>query len=100
MSEPPVTSPPLWRRLAGFNLLTAALLGIGGWYLGYFLGHQISGPSISYFGSTDQNDISVFLGYILGVIGFLIGLGFLQYPLARLRGYPPSLREKIGRAHV
>ena len=28
------------------------------------------------------------------MIGFLVGLGFLNYPLARLRGYPPSLREK------
>ena len=70
------------------------LLGIGGWYLGWYVGHQITGPSIDYFGDTDQNDISVFLGYAFGVIGFLIGLGFLQYPLARLRGYPPSLREK------
>ena len=85
---------PFWRRLIGFNLLTAVVLGIGGWYLGWFLGHHITGKSVSYFGDTDQNDISVFLGYILGVIGFLTGLGFLQYPLARIRGYPPSLREK------
>ena len=28
------------------------------------------------------------------MVGFLVGLGFLNYPLARLRGYPPSLREK------
>ena len=51
-------------------------------------------PSIDYFGDIDQNDISVFLGYFLGVAGFLIGLGFGVYPWARLRGYPPSLREK------
>src|SRR6266404_4041105 len=34
------------------------------------------------------------MGYLCGVIGFHVGLGFLNYPLARLRGYPPSLREK------
>ncbi len=85
---------PLWRRLVGFNLLTAVVLGIGGWYLGWFIGHHIHGISVGYFSDTMQNDIAVFLGYILGVIGFLIGLGFAQYPLARLRGYPPSLREK------
>ena len=28
------------------------------------------------------------------VFGFVAGLGFCQYPWARLRGYPPSLREK------
>ena len=83
-----------WRRLIGFNLLTATLLGIGGYYLGWWLGHQVTGPSLDYFGDTDQNDIALFMGYAFGVIGFLIGMGFLQYPLARLRGYPPSLREK------
>jgi cytochrome c oxidase subunit 1 len=93
-SEHPVHSRPLWRRLIGFNLLTAVLLGIGGWYLGWWLAHQITAPSLDYFGDTDQNDIAVFMGYFFGVVGFLIGLGFLQYPLARLRGYPPSLREK------
>jgi cytochrome c oxidase subunit I len=85
---------PLWRRLLGYNLLTAVVLGIGGWYLGWYIGHHIHGVSLGYFSDTMQNDIAVFLGYILGVIGFLIGLGFAQYPLARLRGYPPSLREK------
>jgi cytochrome c oxidase subunit 1 len=88
------TTPPIWRRLAGFNLLTAILLGIGGWYLGWFLAHQITGPSIAYFGDTDQNDIALFMGYFVGLLGFLIGLGFGVYPWSRLRGYPPSLREK------
>ena len=86
--------PPLWRRLIGFNALTAVVLGIGGYYLGWFIGHHINGASVAYFGDIDQNDVSVFLGYFLGVIGFLIGLGFGVYPWARLRGYPPSLREK------
>jgi cytochrome c oxidase subunit I len=87
--------PPVWRRLIGFNALTGVVLGVGGYYLGWFVGHQISGGSIGYYASTaDQNDISVILGYFFGVIGFLIGLGFGVYPWARLRGYPPSLREK------
>jgi cytochrome c oxidase subunit I len=86
--------PPAWRGLIGFNALTGVILGIGGYYLGWFLGHHITGPSVAYFGDTGQNDVSVILGYILGVIGFLSGLGFGVYPWARLRGYPPSLREK------
>ena len=61
--------------------------------------HAIAGPSIDYFGDTDQNDLSIFLGYLLGVVGFLAGLGFLNYPFARLRGYPPSLREKETGGH-
>jgi cytochrome c oxidase subunit I len=82
------------RRLVGFNLLTGIILGVGGFYLGWFIGHHITGPSVAYFSDIDQNDISLFLGYILGVVGFLIGLGFGVYPWARMQGYPPSLREK------
>jgi len=94
----PHAAQPLWRRLIGFNLLTAIVLGIGGLYLGWYGGHWlINGldiKSLDYFGDTGQNDVSLFLAYILGVIGFLVGLGFANYPLARLRGYPPSMREK------
>ena len=63
--------PPLWRRLLGFNALTAIVLGIVGYYLGWFIGHHIHGVSVGYFADIDQNDISVFLGYFLGVVGFL-----------------------------
>ena len=87
-------SPPLWRRLIGFNLLTAVILGVGGWYVGWFGAHTIVGPSLDYFADIDYNELSVYLAYIGGVVGFLVGLGFLNYPVARLRGYPPSLREK------
>ncbi len=87
-------TPPLWRRLVGFNLVTAVLLGIGGWYVGWFGAHAIVGPSLDYFAATDYNELSVFLAYLGGVVGFLAGLGFFNYPFARLRGYPPSLREK------
>ena len=88
--------PPVWRRLIGFNALTAVVFGIAGYYLGWFIGHHINGASVAYLGAggIDQNDLSVFLGYFLGVAGFLIGMGFGVYPWARLRGYPPSLREK------
>jgi len=87
-------APPLWRRLIGFNLLTGLVLGVVGWYAGWFGAHAIVGPSIDYFGDIDYNELSVFMAYIGGVVGFLAGLGFFNYPFARLRGYPPSLREK------
>ena len=82
------------RRLVGFNLLTACLLGIGGWYVGWFGAHGVVGPSLDYFGDIDYNELSIVMAYLGGVLGFLIGLGFFNYPFARLRGYPPSLREK------
>ena len=83
------------RRLIGFNLLTGIVLGVGGWYAGWFGAHALgTSGSLDFISATDYNELSVFMAYIGGVVGFLAGLGFLNYPFARLRGYPPSLREK------
>jgi cytochrome c oxidase subunit I len=82
------------RRLFGFNLLSGIVLGVVGFYVGWWLGHQVTGASIAYFDDTGQNDIALFVAYFVGVIGFLVGLGFANYPLQRLAGRPPSLREK------
>jgi cytochrome c oxidase subunit 1 len=82
------------RRLIGFNLLTAVVLGVVGFYVGWWLGHLVKGPSLDYFDDTGQNDIALFVAYFTGVVGFLVGLGFANYPIQRLLGKPPSLREK------
>ena len=95
-SAPQPVPRPLWRRLLGFNLLTAVILGVGGYYLGWWIGHLINGPSFEYESATDENDVALLLGYVFGVVGFLIGLGFANYPVSRLLGRPASLREKEG----
>jgi cytochrome c oxidase subunit I len=85
---------PAWRRLIGFNLLTGIVLGIVGWLIGDEIGKAIHAPSLDYYSdSAGQNDISILLGYLFGVIGFLIGLGFANYPVRRLLGHPPTLAE-------
>jgi cytochrome c oxidase subunit 1 len=85
---------PGWRRLLGFNALTGIVLAIVGWLIGDWIGKRINTPSTAYYSTeAGQNDISVFLGYLLGVIGFLIGLGFANYPLRRMLGHPPTLAE-------
>ncbi len=90
----PVGRRPLLRRMVGFNVLSAVVLGAAGYYVGWWVGHQISAKSLDYVGSTSQNDIALFLAYVLGVIGFLAGLGFLNYPLARMAGHPASVGGK------
>ena len=42
--------------------------------------------SFAYLADAGENDIALLLGYVLGVIGFLIGLGFAIYPIQRLLG--------------
>ena len=88
---------PLWRRLVGFNLLTGIVLAVVGGVIGQLIGNAIHAPSIDYFATeAGQNDIAVLLGYFFGVIGFLIGLGFANYPVRRMLGHPPTLAEHEG----
>ena len=50
----------MWRRLIGFNLLAAFVLGIGGWFLGHWIGTRITIGMDSQLG-TDQNDVATFM---------------------------------------
>ena len=64
----PATAPRSgWRQLLSFNILTGIVLGIGGWYLGYFIGGHIHGAGVAYYSTeAGQNDIAIMLGYLLG----------------------------------
>jgi cytochrome c oxidase subunit I len=90
----PAVKRPTWQRLMGFNLLTGIVLGIVGWLIGDFIGNHIHGQGLAYYSKTaGQNDIAILLGYFCGVVGFLVGLGFANYPVRRMLGHPPSLAE-------
>jgi cytochrome c oxidase subunit 1 len=90
-----VRHPPLWRRLVGFNLLTGIVGAIIGWVIGFdVVGPSIHAHSLAYYSTeAGENDIGVLLGYLFGVLGFLIGLGFANYPIRRMLGHPPTLAE-------
>jgi cytochrome c oxidase subunit I len=92
MSE--ATTRPLWRRAIGFNLLSGLVLGIVGFYVGWWLGHQIHADSLDFFDDTGQNDVALMLGYVFAVLGFLAGLGFARYPLERMVGRGRTHAEK------
>src|ERR1051325_1447817 len=81
---------PVARRLVGFNLFSAIALGIGGFFLGAYLGGQIA-VGKDYLLGTDQNDVGVFMGYLFATVGWLAGLGFFNYPVSRLLGRPAAL---------
>ncbi|MEA2395274.1 MAG: cytochrome c oxidase subunit [Solirubrobacteraceae bacterium] len=97
---PPAAAPPAGeqvglarRRPIGFNALTALALGVGGYALGHWVGSRIAIGMDSQT-ATDQDDIAIFMGFVFAVAGWLLGLGFLSYPLSRMAGRPPALREK------
>ncbi len=90
-----------WRQLMGFNLLTGIVLGIAGWFIGYHaVGIHIHGANLDYYPTeAGENDVAIMLGYFLGVVGFLVGLGFANYPIRRMLGHPPSLAERESEEH-
>jgi cytochrome c oxidase subunit 1 len=77
-------------RPRGFNLLTALLGAAIGFVFGALLGGVI-GNRYDFIAGADQNDIGAFLAYFFAVIGWLAGLGFLNYPIARMFGREPSI---------
>src|SRR5579884_2970912 len=91
----PAISPPVWRRLIGFNMFTGIVCAVIGWVIGdNVIGPAIHAHSIRYYAAqAGQNDISVMLGYLFGVLGFLGGLGFFNYPVKRMLGYPATMAE-------
>ncbi|MGZ4482201.1 MAG: cytochrome c oxidase subunit I, partial [Gaiellales bacterium] len=81
------------RGFLGYNVVTGIVLLIVGYAIGIWIGDRMA-SRLEWVSAIDQNDVSIFLGYTLGTFGFIAGLGFLNYPLARMRGKPPSLVEK------
>ena len=59
IAVPVMARRPGWRRLFGFNMLTGIVLGIGGWYLGHFIGSKITGANLDYYADVNQNDVAI-----------------------------------------
>ena len=80
----PDTRSPLLRP----NLFTGAIGLAIGYIIGVWIGHRV-GAHLDWVSAIDQNDVSVLLGYSLGTIGYIAGLGLLDYPFRRLLGQRP-----------
>ena len=61
------------------NILTAIVLAVVGYWVGEQLGNS--------FMLNDAQNTGVLLGYSFASIMFLVGIGFANYPLARLFGW-------------
>src|SRR4029077_7447409 len=78
-----VTAEVSERRLAiPNNPITGVLLAIPAYFFGVWLGNE--------FGLIDDQNTGVILGYFFATGAFLIGVGFLNYPLERLFGWSVS----------
>ena len=88
-AAPPVTRSVLpWTQRPGWmsqHLGTAIILAILGYVLGHWMGNAISHNYI-YIANSGQNSIADALALSFGVLGWLVGIGALNYPLAKLIG--------------
>ncbi|MEA2657093.1 MAG: cytochrome c oxidase subunit, partial [Chloroflexota bacterium] len=64
------------------NLVTGIVLAVFGYWVGVNIGNS--------FLLNDDLNTGVLLGYTFASVLFLVGIGFANYPLARLFGWPVS----------
>ena len=88
----PVSARSEWLRP---NLLWAIAGGVVGYLIGHWLGNVIASGYANVQGS-GQNDVANVLGLSFGVVGWMGGIGALNYPLAKLIGRepPPAVPEQ------
>jgi cytochrome c oxidase subunit 1 len=82
----PVRRPHPW---LGQHVGTALILAVGGFAFGHWCGHLIANGYENVSGS-GQNDVMNVMALAFGVLGWLLGIGALNYPLAKLVGKEPS----------
>jgi cytochrome c oxidase subunit 1 len=93
VSQTRIGTPSAWRQLLGYNLIWGVVLAIGGYALGHWLGSKIGAHSAAQT-EQDSDDVAILLGLAFACVGWLLGLGFLNYPLQRILGRPATLRER------
>lgn len=68
------------------NIITALICGGLGYLFGYLIGGAIAGGYADVVNS-GENNVAILLALVLGVVGFLAGIGALNYPIAKIFGY-------------
>ncbi len=93
--QPRRSNASAWGGLLKTNVIWAVVLAIVGYIVAHWLGGKIAGNIAAEQnpGGTDQADIAILLGLFGSIVGWMLGLGFFNYPLKRMLGRPPSLHE-------
>jgi len=88
----PVSVRPEWQRP---NILWAIAGGVVGYLIGHWLGNVIA-SGYTNVANGGQNDVANVLGLSFGVVGWMGGIGALNYPLVKLVGRepPPPVPEQ------
>jgi len=87
-APPPKRRAISWTQRPGWmsQHLGTALVGAAlGYWLGHWFGNYIS-SDYSYVANSGQNSIADTLALVMGVVGWLAGIGVLNYPLAKIAG--------------
>ena len=79
---------PAWM---GQHVGTALVCGVGGYALGHYLGNVIA-SGYTHVGTAAENDVAIVLALVLAVVGWLLGIGALNYPLGKLVGLEPAAK--------
>ena len=77
-----------WTQRPGIfsqNIITAAVVAILGYVLGHWFGNYLS-SGYDYIQNSGQNNIANTLALAFGGVGWLLGIGALNYPFAKLFG--------------
>jgi cytochrome c oxidase subunit 1 len=95
----PIQSPPTFaRRLNQWGILVGVICAV----IGFFVGWAIGSVAIAYsFGEDNSlgSDAGILLGYAFSALGFLAGMGFLNYPIGRLLGRRRETEEENAYLH-
>ncbi len=85
-----------WTQRPGLlsqNLLTAIVLGVIGYLIGHWFGNYLS-SGYDYIANSGQNNIANTLALCFGVVGWLGGIGALNYPVAKLFGHDGLVEDE------
>src|SRR5664280_383431 len=70
------------------HLGTAMILAVGGYLLGHWIGNAMT-SGYDNVAASGINAVPVTAGLLGGVLGWLLGIGALNYPLAKMAGMEP-----------